>query len=357
MSRTIFITGGAGFIGSATVRFLIAHTDWMVVNIDKLTYAGHRATLRELETHPRHAFHRLDIADRERINALFARYRPDALMHLAAESHVDRSIDGPAEFINTNIVGTYRLLEAALTHWRSLDASAGERFRFHHVSTDEVFGSLGTEGAFTETTPYNPNSPYSASKAASDHLVRAWHHTYGLPALVSNCSNNYGPYQYPEKLVPVVIAKCLAREPIPVYGTGSNVRDWLYVDDHARGLYTILTQGVVGETYNVGGNAEVSNIELVRKLCALLDRLRPAPGGEPYASLIEFVTDRPGHDYRYAIDAGKIRRQLGWQPAESLESGLEKTVRWYLANQPWVDEVREGRYQGERLGLHGGAAR
>ncbi len=351
MKDCVFVTGGAGFIGSATVRFLLANTDWSVVNIDKLTYAGHLETCREFESHPRYTFHRVDIAARGEIENLFRQYRPHAVMHLAAESHVDRSIDGPAEFIRTNVVGTYELLEAALGYFRGLDADARDRFRFHHVSTDEVFGSLGDEGAFTELTPYSPNSPYSASKAASDHLVRAWQHTYSLPALISNCSNNYGPYQYPEKLIPVVISKCLAWEPIPVYGAGSNVRDWLYVGDHARALFAILTRGRIGETYNVGGNAEANNLDLVNKVCAIVDRLRPREGGAAHASLIEFVTDRPGHDHRYAIDATKIRNELGWKPEQSLDSGLETTVRWYLDNQDWVRAVGAETHTGERLGL------
>ncbi len=343
MNNTILVTGGAGFIGSAVVRHLLNDHECMVVNIDKLTYAGNQETLEHEATHPRYAFEQLDICDRDSMAAVFTRYQPRAIMHLAAESHVDRSIDGPADFVQTNIVGTYELLEVARQYVRSRisagDQDAEEKFRFHHVSTDEVFGSLGDDGAFTEESPYQPNSPYSASKASSDHLVRAWNETFGLPVVLSNCSNNYGPYQYPEKLLPVIISKAMAGEPIPVYGTGKNVRDWLYVDDHARALVRILNQGKVGRSYNVGGNEERTNIDVVTTVCDILDRIQPATDGRPYRELIQFVTDRPGHDHRYAIDATRISSELGWQPKESFESGMEKTVKWYLNNQPWINTI------------------
>ncbi len=350
-AQTLLITGGAGFIGSALVRHLIRETDYHVVNVDKLTYAGHLSTVEPVADSPRYTFEQVDIADAGAVERLFATYRPDAVLHLAAESHVDRSIDGPAAFIQTNIVGTYTLLEAARAYWRTLEAPRKEAFRFLHVSTDEVFGALGETGFFTEQTPYAPSSPYSASKASSDHLVRAWHHTYGLPVLVTNCSNNYGPYQYPEKLIPVVILNALDGRPIPVYGRGENVRDWLYVDDHVRALVTVLENGTPGETYAIGGHNERRNLEVVQTICAHLDELAPNPAGGSYADLITFVEDRPGHDYRYAIDASKIERTLGWRPAETFESGLRKTVRWYLENRAWCDRVTRDRYQRERLGL------
>ena len=350
-SKTIFVTGGAGFIGSAVVRQFIAETDAQVVNIDKLTYAGNLATLADAMDDPRHSFERVDICDAVAIAGLFDKYQPDAIMHLAAESHVDRSIDGPADFIQSNIVGTYTLLEAARAYWNSLAGAKREAFRFHHISTDEVFGSLGAEGFFREDSTYQPNSPYSASKASSDHLVRAWHHTYGLPTLMTNCSNNYGPYQFPEKLIPLIILNALDGKPLPIYGKGDNIRDWLFVEDHARALRLVLDTGMVGETYNIGGHNEKTNLEVVQTICATLDELRPAANGQPYAGLITYVTDRPGHDQRYAIDASKIERELGWKPQESFETGLRKTVEWYMEKADWWREVTAADYQGERLGL------
>jgi dTDP-glucose 4,6-dehydratase len=346
---TYLITGGAGFIGSALVRQLISQTEHRVANVDCLTYAGNLDSLAEAREHPRHRFHQVDICDAPALRDIFERERPDAVLHLAAESHVDRSIDGPAAFVRTNVVGTFTVLEEALRYWRSLAPAERERFRVVHVSTDEVFGSLDDAGHFTESTPYDPSSPYSASKAGSDHLARAWHRTYGLPVVVTNCSNNYGPYQFPEKLIPLVILKALAGDRLPVYGRGENVRDWLFVEDHARALRTVAAKGVPGETYNIGGSCERRNIDVVRTLCALLDELRPDPRG-PHDRLIDFITDRPGHDYRYAIDAGKIRRELGWTPSEDFESGLRKTVAWYLANHGWIERVTSGAYRGERLG-------
>ncbi len=342
---TIFVTGGAGFIGSALVRLLIAESDWTVVNIDKLSYAGNLESLAALEQNPRHIFSRSDICEREALDQLFATHRPAGVIHLAAESHVDRSIHGPAEFIQTNIVGTYTLLEATRAYWLGLGTAEKTGFRFHHVSTDEVYGSLGETGLFTETTPYSPNSPYSASKASSDHLVRAWMHTYGLPTVVTNCSNNYGPYQFPEKLIPLMITNALAGKPLPIYGKGDNVRDWLYVDDHVRALKLVFERGLPGETYNIGGHNEKTNLEVVDTLCALLDQLRPRSGGRAYAELKITVADRPGHDRRYAIDAGKIGRELGWSPLESFETGLAKTVAWYLANPEWIAHVVSGEYR------------
>jgi dTDP-glucose 4,6-dehydratase len=354
MTRSILVTGGAGFIGSALVRHLLAGTGHGVVNVDSLTYAGNLDSLAPVLPHPRYAFERVDIRDAGEMARVFAEHRPDAVMHLAAESHVDRSIEGAAPFIATNVVGTYTLLEAARLYREGLGGEARERFRFLHVSTDEVYGSLGAEGKFTEETPYQPRSPYSASKAASDHLARAWHHTYGLPVVVTNCSNNYGPYQFPEKLIPVVVLSALAGRPIPVYGTGGNVRDWLFVDDHVRALLAVLERGRPGETYNVGGGSERSNLEVVRAICAILDEL--APGARPYESLISFVRDRPGHDWRYAVDTGKIAAELGWAPRESFESGLRRTVAWYLENGEWCRRVMDGSYQLERLGLVGAGA-
>ncbi len=351
MEKKILVTGGAGFIGSAVVRRLIQSTRATVINIDKLTYAGNLESLAAIDRDPRYQFERIDICDADAVQRIFSRCRPDGVMHLAAETHVDRSIDGPRAFLETNIVGTFTLLEAARAHLASLDDRARRDFRFHHVSTDEVYGSLGAAGAFTETTPYQPQSPYSASKASSDHLVRSWHNTFGLPIVITNCSNNYGPYQFPEKLIPVVIRKGLAGKPLPIYGTGDNVRDWLYVDDHAEALVKILTEGRVGETYNIGGRSERTNLEVVGAVCALLDELVPESQHRPHAELIEFVADRPGHDKRYAIDAAKIERQLGWKPRQSFESGLRKTVEWYLANQGWCDRAMASVYQGERLGL------
>jgi dTDP-glucose 4,6-dehydratase len=346
----ILVTGGAGFIGSELVRQLVRETDAEVVNLDALTYAGNLDSLAEVEAHPRYRFEHADITDPDALRRIFAEHRPDAVIHLAAESHVDRSIDGPGAFVQTNVVGTFHLLQQALGHWRGLEGEARDRFRFLHVSTDEVFGSLGPDGFFTETTAYHPNSPYSASKAASDHLVRAWHHTYGLPVLITNCSNNYGPYQFPEKLIPVMILNALEGKPLPVYGKGDNVRDWLYVADHARALRLVLGRGTPGETYAVGGHNEKTNLEVVHTLCALLDELAPDSPHRPHAGLLKFVADRPGHDRRYAIDAGKIGRELGWTPEESFETGLRKTVRWYLENRPWCERVSSGAYR-ERLGL------
>ncbi|MEI7872230.1 MAG: dTDP-glucose 4,6-dehydratase [Alphaproteobacteria bacterium] len=349
----ILVTGGAGFIGSAVVRHIIRDTDWSVANVDSLTYAGNLESLAEARTSNRHRHFKVDICDRAALDAIFHEVRPDAVLHLAAESHVDRSIDGAAPFIKTNVTGTYTLLEATLAHWRTLDEAARARFRFQHISTDEVFGSLGATGKFTETTPYAPNSPYSASKAASDHLVRAWHHTYGLPTLATNCSNNYGPYHFPEKLIPLVILRALGGENLPVYGKGENVRDWLHVEDHAEALTLVLRQGRPGETYNVGGDSERKNIDVVRAICALLDEMLPASPNRPHERLIQFVTDRPGHDARYAIDATKIQTELGWRPRHSFDSGLRATVRWFLDNRPWWERVMSGAYRGERLGLSG----
>lgn len=345
---TYLVTGGAGFIGSALVRQLIAETDATVVNVDKLTYAGNLASLADARGNSRHHFAEVDICDANGLRAIFERFSPAAVFHLAAESHVDRSIDGPAEFIHSNIAGTFTLLQEALRYWRGLDATAQESFRFLHVSTDEVFGSLGPTGLFTESTPYDPSSPYSASKAASDHLARAWHRTYGLPVVVTNCSNNYGPCQFPEKLIPLMIRKALEGSPLPVYGKGDNVRDWLYVDDHARALRLVCERGRVGETYNVGGQNERQNIAVVHAICGLLDELRPT--GSPHAGLISYVTDRPGHDHRYAIDSTKLRRETGWTAREDFESGLRITVQWYLANSAWIEDIASGAYRGERLG-------
>jgi dTDP-glucose 4,6-dehydratase len=349
MPLKFLVTGGAGFIGSAVVRKLIGETQHEVCVVDKLTYAGNLASLAPVSGSSRYRFEQADIGDGERMRAIFAEFDPDIVMHLAAESHVDRSIDGPGDFIQTNIVGTFALLQEALRHWRGLDEDRKAAFRFHHISTDEVFGSLGDEGFFREDTAYQPNSPYSASKAASDHLVRAWHHTYGLPTLMTNCSNNYGPYHFPEKLIPLMIINALEGKPLPVYGNGLNVRDWLYVDDHADALLTVAQTGVVGETYNIGGHNEKANIEVVKGICAILDELRPDPAG-PHERLITYVTDRPGHDARYAIDAGKIGRDLGWAPKETFETGLRRTVEWYLANPRWWGDIRSGVYRGERLG-------
>lgn len=349
----ILVTGGAGFIGSAVVRQLLAETDSVVINVDKLTYAANLSSLPGAAEHPRYVFERVDICDAVELRRVFDTHQPDAVMHLAAESHVDRSIDGPGEFIQTNVVGTFRLLEAARRYWSELPTERKETFRFHHISTDEVFGTLGDDGFFTETTAYSPNSPYSASKASSDHLVRAWHETYGLPVVLTNCSNNYGPYHFPEKLIPLMILKGLAGEKLPVYGKGDNVRDWLYVEDHARALRLVLEKGRIGESYNIGGHNERTNLEVVRAICALLDEL--APAGAPHDRLISFVTDRPGHDKRYAIDAGKIERELGWTPQESFETGLRKTVAWYLEHREWWQAILNGSYQGERLGLTEGA--
>jgi dTDP-glucose 4,6-dehydratase len=347
----ILVTGGAGFIGSAFIRWVMTHTDAAVVNVDKLTYAADLESLAAFDGNPRYAFERVDIGDEPAVRRVFADHRPDAIIHLAAETHVDRSIDGPMAFVQTNVVGTVTLLRVALDYWRDLDPAAKTAFRFHHVSTDEVFGTLGDDGAFSETTPYAPNSPYSASKAASDHFVRAWHHTYGLPTVASNCSNNYGPWQFPEKLIPLITLKALAGQPLPVYGSGLNIRDWLHVDDHAEALWTILTTGRLGESYNVGGNSERRNIEVVHAICDLVDALAgPLAAGGSRRDLITHVTDRPGHDHRYAIDAGKLRRDLGWQPRHSFEDGIRQTVAWYLANRSWWERLAAGGYQGQRLG-------
>lgn len=349
----ILITGGAGFIGSAVVRHIISHTQDTVINLDKLTYAGNLESLESVANSPRYHFEQVDICNRAELDRVFTQYQPDAVMHLAAESHVDRSIDGPAAFIETNIVGTYTLLEAARNYWNGLPDEKKSAFRFHHISTDEVYGDLeGTDDLFTETTPYAPSSPYSASKASSDHLVRAWLRTYGLPTIVTNCSNNYGPFHFPEKLIPLMILNAISGKKLPVYGNGMQIRDWLFVEDHARALYKVVTEGAVGETYNIGGHNEKANIEVVRTICALLEELVPnKPAGvAKYEDLITYVTDRPGHDVRYAIDAAKIGRELGWTPQETFESGIRKTVEWYLANENWWKRVLDGSYNMERLG-------
>ncbi len=352
----VIVTGGAGFIGSAVCRWLIRETACHVVNVDKLTYAANLASLADIARSRRYCFERADVADRAAMERIFRDGQPDAVLHLAAESHVDRSIDDAAAFVRTNLVGTYVLLDVARRYWMELEGARRAAFRFLHVSTDEVYGSLGPSGRFVETTPYAPNSPYAASKAGSDHLVRAWHHTFGLPALISNCSNNYGPYQFPEKLIPLTILNAAEGKPLPVYGSGSNVRDWLHVEDHARALWMILRAGRPGESYNVGGGNERTNLEVVQRICAILDVLRPLPEGRPHAGLITFVPDRPGHDLRYAIDASKLCRELGWAPRESFETGLHKTVAWYLDRPDWWRPLREGVYAGQRLGLDRAAA-
>jgi dTDP-glucose 4,6-dehydratase len=349
-ARKAIVTGGAGFIGSAVVRHLTRDLGWNVVVIDKFTYAGHRASLESVQNLPNFRLVEADICDAAKMNDVISGFGPDIIMHLAAETHVDRSIDGPADFISTNIVGTYTLLEAALAYWRRLAPAQADQFRFHHISTDEVYGALGETGSFVETTPYDPRSPYSASKAASDHLVKAWGHTYGLPVVVSNCSNNYGPHQFPEKLMPLIIIKGLAEEALPVYGKGWNVRDWLYVDDHAQALALIADEGRPGETYNVGGDAERRNIDVVHAICGALDKLAPRAGGRPHSELIAYVADRPGHDHRYAIDFSKLRTELGWTPQESFESGLKRTVRWYLDNRAWWEPLVQ-RQAATRRGL------
>lgn len=346
----IVVTGGAGFIGSAVIRQYINDTDHEVINLDALTYAGNLESLKDIDSSPRYHFEQVDIRNIAAIRAVFDKYQPDAIMHLAAESHVDRSIDGPADFILTNIVGTYNLLDVAKRYWSSLQGEKKARFRFHHVSTDEVYGDLEASGFFTEETPYDPSSPYSASKASSDHLVRAWHRTYGLPVVVTNCSNNYGGYQFPEKLIPLVTLNALEGKPLPIYGKGDQIRDWLHVDDHARALRLVLEQGKLGDTYNIGGHNEKTNLEVVKTICALLDKLLPDSPHIPHEQLITYVTDRPGHDVRYAIDADKIARDLGWTPEETFESGIEKTVKWYLDNPEWCQHVQDGSYQRQRLG-------
>lgn len=347
----ILLTGGAGFIGSAVIRHIIKATEHHVLNIDKLTYAGNLESLTAVSGHPRYQFSQTDICDHAAVEQLFSDFQPDAVMHLAAESHVDRSIDGPAAFITTNIVGTYTLLEVARKYWQNLDDIKKSKFKFHHISTDEVYGDLeGTTDLFTETTPYLPSSPYSASKASSDHLVRAWYRTYGFPIVVTNCSNNYGPYHFPEKLIPLVILNALDGKPLPIYGNGQQIRDWLFVEDHARALYRVVTEGIVGETYNIGGHNEKQNIEVIKTICQILDELEPRPNLQSYASLMTFVKDRPGHDLRYAIDASKIECELGWKPQESFETGIRKTVQWYLDNLEWCRRIQDGSYQRERLG-------
>jgi len=351
--KTVLVTGGAGFIGSNLVRYLLANTGYKVINVDKLTYAGNLESLAEVKDQPRYIFKKVDICDYKKISRLFEEYAPAAVLHLAAESHVDRSIDGPSQFLYTNVVGTYNLLEISLKYWQKLKSAQRESFRFLHVSTDEVFGSLGSQGLFTEDSQYHPNSPYSASKASSDHFVRAWHHTYGLPGLITNCSNNYGPYQFPEKLIPVIILNGLNSRPLPVYGTGNNIRDWLYVEDHVRAILTVLEKGKTGETYNIGARNEITNLELVRKICVLLDDLVRDPKVQRHESLIQFVTDRPGHDLRYAIDPARIETELGWRPVFSFEQSLRKTVQWYLDNQEWCNLIFKKQYRLERLGLRG----
>jgi dTDP-glucose 4,6-dehydratase len=350
----ILITGGAGFIGSALIRHVLGNTEHSVVNVDKLTYAGNLESLKAIENNPNYRFEQADICDAAKMNQLLEKHQPDAIMHLAAESHVDRSIDGPADFIETNIVGTYILVEAVRNYWQNLDAEKKAQFRFHHISTDEVYGDLPNDNSlFTEATSYAPSSPYSASKASSDHIVRAWHRTYGLPVLVTNCSNNYGPYHFPEKLIPLVTLNALEGKPLPVYGDGKQIRDWLYVDDHARALLTVVENGKVGETYNIGGHNEKENITVFRTICGILEELHPQkPNGiAKYEDLITFVKDRPGHDLRYAIDASKIAHELGWTPKETFETGLKKTIQWYLENLDWCRNVQDGSYRRERLGL------
>ena len=349
----ILVTGGAGFIGSCVVRHIIKNTNDEVLNLDKLTYAGNLESLNEINDNPRYQFQQVDICDTDKLEVIFNTFKPTAVMHLAAESHVDRSIDGPAAFIETNIVGTYTLLEATRKYWQSLDESQKMAFRFHHISTDEVYGDLeGTTDLFTEKTSYAPSSPYSASKASSDHLVRAWQRTYGLPTIVTNCSDNYGPYHFPEKLIPLVILNALDGKPLPIYGKGNQIRDWLFVEDHAQALYQVVTQGKVGETYNIGGHNEKQNIEVVKTICKILDELKPQTNTQPYESLITFVKDRPGHDLRYAIDATKIESELSWRPQETFETGIRKTVIWYLENLEWCHRVQDGSYQRERLGVN-----
>jgi len=352
MKTVYFVTGGCGFIGANFIQYLLNKTKPnSVVNLDKLTYAGNQKNLADFEQDPRYIFVHGDICDAELVSKLFTEYQPNYIVNFAAESHVDRSIDGPAEFIQTNIVGTSVLLQEALKYYSTLKGKESERFRFHHVSTDEVFGSLSESGFFTEETPYDPSSPYSASKASSDHLIRAWHRTFDLPVLISNCSNNYGPYQFPEKLIPLMILNCLEEKPLPVYGTGENIRDWLYVEDHCDAIYTILQKGTIGETYNVGGNNEIKNIQIVEEICDVLNDIHPAGSGKSYHELITFVKDRPGHDFRYAIDASKLKKEIGWEPKESFNTGIQKTIEWYLKNEEWWKTIQENTYKQERLGI------
>jgi len=351
-NKNILVTGGAGFIGSAVIRYLINETNNNVLNVDKLTYAGNLESLASVNDNPRYQFLHADICDKVAMTKAFDDFEPDIVMHLAAESHVDRSIDGPIDFIQTNIIGTYNLLEVARNYWQNLTEDKKSRFKFHHISTDEVYGDLeGTEDLFTEETSYSPSSPYSASKASSDHLVRAWHRTYGLPIVITNCSNNYGPYHFPEKLIPLVILNALEGKSLPVYGDGKQIRDWLYVEDHARALYLVATTAKVGETYNIGGHNEKQNIDVVKTICTILDNIKPRTDGQSYTQQITFVKDRPGHDLRYAIDASKIQQELNWQPQETFESGIQKTVEWYLNNLEWCQHVQDGSYQRERLGV------
>ena len=351
-NKNILVTGGAGFIGSAVIRYLINETNSNVLNIDKLTYAGNLESLETVSNNPRYQFLHADICDKSAMTKAFQDFQPNIVMHLAAESHVDRSIDGPMDFIQTNIIGTYNLLEVARNYWQNLTEDKKSRFKFHHISTDEVYGDLeGTDDLFTEETSYSPSSPYSASKASSDHLVRAWYRTYGLPVVVTNCSNNYGPYHFPEKLIPLVILNALDGKPLPVYGDGKQIRDWLYVEDHARALYLVATTAKVGETYNIGGHNEKQNIDVVKTICTILDNIKPRTDGQSYTQQITFVKDRPGHDLRYAIDASKIQQELNWQPQETFESGIQKTVEWYLNNLEWCRHVQDGSYQRERLGV------
>ncbi len=354
MEKTVIVTGGAGFIGSEVVRYLIETTDYTIVNVDKLTYAANLESLESVDDNPRYHLEEADICDRARMDEVFAKYQPERIMHLAAETHVDRSIDGPADFIQTNIVGTYTLLETALAYWKGLSEADQETFRFLHVSTDEVYGSLNETDLFSEDSQYQPNSPYSSSKASSDHLVRAWNETYKLPTLITNCTNNYGGFQFPEKLIPVVILKVLAGENIPVYGSGTNVRDWLHVGDHANALWEVISNGRLGETYCIGGECEKNNLDVVKEICSILDNIQPSADGKPYESLISFVEDRPGHDQRYAMDISKIRKELGWSPARTFESGLKETVEWYLNNKDWWQKILGDKYAGERLGTKRG---
>ena len=352
MKTVYFVTGGCGFIGANFIQYLLKKTKpKSVINLDKLTYAGNQKNLADFEQDPRYIFVHGDICDAELVSKLFTEYQPNYIVNFAAESHVDRSIDGPAEFIQTNIVGTSVLLQEALKYYSTLKGGGSEHFRFHHVSTDEVFGSLSESGFFTEETPYDPSSPYSASKASSDHLIRAWHRTFDLPVLISNCSNNYGPYQFPEKLIPLMILNCLEEKPLPVYGTGENIRDWLYVEDHCDAIYTILQKGTIGETYNVGGNNEIKNIQIVEEICDVLNDIHPAGSGKSYHELITFVKDRPGHDFRYAIDASKLKKEIGWEPKESFNTGIQKTIEWYLKNEEWWKTIQENTYKQERLGI------